>query len=58
MSIYTDEAVKTVLSCAETIEQRGKSLMIIRDVQANEAGKWLQHIADEMKAACVPAEEG
>jgi len=58
VSIYTEEAVKTVLSCAETIETRGQSLMIIRDVQANEVGKWLKHIAAELRASCEPEEGG
>lgn len=58
MSMYVDEAVKTVLGCASTIERQGKSLMIIRDVQANEVGRWMQHVADEMRAACEPEKEG
>lgn len=58
MSVYAEEAIKVVLECAATIEQRGQSLMIIRDVQANEVGEWLKHIATEMKAACEPEEGG
>jgi hypothetical protein len=50
--VYVDEAVKIVLECAATIKRKSQGYMILRDVRANEVGRWLQHIVEELEGAC------
>jgi hypothetical protein len=50
---YSERAIEQVLDHADRIYREGQSLMIIRDVTANETGRWLMDMATEMRAACT-----
>ena len=50
---FVETAKAKVLECAGVLEVEARRIGILRSVDATNAARWLEHIAKELREACV-----